>query len=101
MTHDTTNVLAFFSGASGHVIISKNGTRSPTFYINGLSLKDETIPFAKVFVSGTNTVSLMLILLATVKHAPRNVSVSRQFSIKYICAQCEHLGVLITGKETI
>ncbi|EPB72411.1 hypothetical protein ANCCEY_08482 [Ancylostoma ceylanicum] len=41
-------------GASGHVVIGENGTRNPTFYINGLASNEEAMSFAYVFVSGIN-----------------------------------------------
>ncbi|EPB67763.1 hypothetical protein ANCCEY_13144 [Ancylostoma ceylanicum] len=49
------NIRMEFEGASGTVIIGENGTRSPTFYINGLSENKEAIVMASIFVNGTNT----------------------------------------------
>ncbi|EYC15077.1 hypothetical protein Y032_0038g3619 [Ancylostoma ceylanicum] len=48
------NILLDFEGASGHVVIGENGTRNPTFYINGLASNEEAMSFAYVFVSGIN-----------------------------------------------
>ncbi|KAL6727086.1 hypothetical protein Aduo_008998 [Ancylostoma duodenale] len=43
-----------FQGASGHVVITENGTRSPTFFINGLTSREDATSFGYVFVSGPN-----------------------------------------------
>ncbi|EYC20233.1 hypothetical protein Y032_0022g522 [Ancylostoma ceylanicum] len=49
------NIKMKFEGASGDVVITENGTRSPTFYINALNEKAEDLPIASIFVSGNTT----------------------------------------------
>ncbi|KAL6727090.1 hypothetical protein Aduo_009000 [Ancylostoma duodenale] len=49
------NIKMEFEGASGNVVITENGTRCPTFYINALNEKDEDIPIGSIFVNGNRT----------------------------------------------